>query len=45
MAFDEEVIRDVSGIVFSGEPVSKVHTPILPFLIDHYRCSCDGMSG
>jgi len=45
MTFDEEVVRDISGVVFTGEPVSKVHSPILPFLIVHYRSNCDRMSG
>jgi len=42
MAFDEGVIRDVSGVMFSGGPVSKVHKLILTFLIVCYRWSCNG---
>jgi hypothetical protein len=42
---DEEVIRDVSGIMFAGESVSEVLGPIPAFLTVGVRCSGDGTSG
>ena len=35
-ASDEEVMRDVLGVMFIGESVRKVLTPIPAFLIIHY---------
>ena len=37
--FDEEVVRDVSGVMFTGESVLEVPGPIPVFLIIRYSCS------
>ena len=37
--FDEEVIRDVSGVMFTGKSVRKVLAPIPTFLMVGISCS------
>jgi len=36
--FDEEVLRDVSGVAFTGEFVPKVLTSTPPYLIVGFSC-------